>query len=106
MDTGKCNGTQIVSPEYVMNSVKIADLVDVNGNKQQKYGYAWWLIPNYKGHTIYYARGILGQYIVCIPDQKMVVVRLGRKREKQLPTEDHPKDVYNYIDAALNMYGN
>ena len=106
LDSGKCNGRQIVSQEYVANSIKIADLVDVNGNKQQKYGYAWWLIPNYKGHDIFYARGILGQYILCIPDKKMIVVRLGKKREKQLPTEDHPKDVYVYIDAALEMYGN
>ncbi len=105
LDSGKCNGRQIVSQEYVANSIKLADLVDVNGNKQQKYGYAWWIIPNYQGHYIYYARGILGQYILCIPDKKMVVVRLGKKREKQLPTEDHPKDVYTYIDEALKMYG-
>lgn len=106
LDSGKWNGTQIVSAEYVANSIKLADLADATGGKQQKYGYAWWLIPNYKGHAIFYARGILGQYILCIPDKKMVVVRLGKKREKQLPTEDHPKDVFVYIDAALEMYGN
>ena len=106
LDSGKVNGKQIISPDYVLNSVKIADLSDTNGKPQKKYGYAWWLIPDYKGHTIYYARGILGQYILCIPDQKMVVVRLGKKRHKQLPTEEHPKDVYTYIDAALEMYGN
>ena len=105
LDSGKWNGRPIVSADYVANSIKVADLADVNGGKQQKYGYAWWLIPNYKGHNIFYARGILGQYILCIPDKKMVVVRLGKKREKQLPTEDHPKDVYVYIDAALEMYG-
>ncbi len=105
LDSGKWNGIQIVSQEYAVNSTKLADLVDISGSKQQKYGYAWWIIPNYKGHYIYYARGILGQYILCIPDKKMVVVRLGKKREKQLPTEDHPKDVYSYIDAALEMYG-
>ena len=105
LDSGKWNGRPIVSADYVANSIKVADLADVNGGKQKKYGYAWWLIPNYKGHNIFYARGILGQYILCIPDKKMVVVRLGKKREKQLPTEDHPKDVYVYIDAALEMYG-
>lgn len=105
LDSGKCNGVQIVSYDYVLNSIKLADLADVDGKKQQKYGYAWWLIPNYKGHNIYYARGILGQYILCIPELKMVVVRLGKKREKQLPTEVHPKDVFTYIDAAIEMYG-
>ncbi len=113
LDSGKWNGTQVISTEYVLNSIKCADLVDVEGKKIDQYGYAWWLIPNYlpakqtgKGHAIFYARGILGQYILCIPDQKMVVVRLGKKREKQKPGEKHPSDVYAYLDAALEMYGN
>lgn len=112
LDSGKFNGRQIVAPEYVLNSIKPGELLDKNGKKNQLYGYGWWLLPNYlpagktgKGFDIYYARGILGQYIICIPEQKMVVVRLGKKREKQLPTEDHPRDVYTYIDAALEMYG-
>ncbi|MGQ0829469.1 MAG: serine hydrolase domain-containing protein [Bacteroidota bacterium] len=105
LDTGKWNARQIVNPEYVLNSIKPADLVYADdGNKNIQYGYAWWLIPDYKGHYIYYARGILGQYIACIPDKKMVVVRLGKKREKarvNLP----PSDLFYYLDAALEMYG-
>lgn len=105
LDSGKWNGTQIISTDYVLNSIKVADLLNEEGKKNNEYGYAWWLIPNYKGHNIFYARGILGQYIICIPDQKMVVVRLGKKRDKKTPGEDHPKDVYTYIDAAIDMYG-
>ena len=106
LDSGKWNGKQIVNPEYVLNSVKPADLVYENdGNKNTQYGYAWWLIPEYKGHYIYYARGILGQYIICIPDKKMVVVRLGKKREKPRDNQP-PSDMLYYIDAALEMYGN
>jgi CubicO group peptidase (beta-lactamase class C family) len=111
LDSGKWNGTQVVSADYAMNSVKVADLMvpdAVNGGpatKNDQYGYAWWIIPNYKGHYVFYARGILGQYILCIPDKKMVVVRLGRKRLKPEPGEDHPKDVFNYLDAAMEMYG-
>jgi len=105
LDSGKWNGKQIIASDYVLNSVTAADLIDVNGNKNNIYGYSWWLLPNYKGHSIFYARGILGQYIICIPDKKMVIVRLGKKREKSKGTE-HPKDFYNYLDAALEMYGN
>ena len=79
--------------------------MDDLGNKNDKYGYAWWLMPNYKGHDIFYARGILGQYIICIPDKKMVVVRLGKKREKPLSPHSHTADIFAYIDAALEMYG-
>ena len=112
LDSGKWNGKQIISKEYVLNSIKPADLIDDFGKKNQKYGYSWWLIPAYlpagligKGHDIFYARGLLGQYILCIPDKKMIVVRLGNKKEKKLPGQDHPTDVFYYIDAALEMYG-
>lgn len=106
LDSGKWNGTQLISLDYVLNSIKCADLVDEEGKKNEKYGYAWWLMPNYKGHTIFYARGILGQYIICIPDKKMVIVRLGHKREKSTTPHCHTVDVFAYIDAALEMYGN
>lgn len=105
LDSGKWNGTPIVSAEYAVNSVKPAELMDDTGKKNEKYGYSWWLLPDYKGHRIFYARGILGQYIVCIPDKDMIVVRLGNKREKKVAGEDHPRDLFYYIDAALEMYG-
>ncbi len=105
LDSGKCNGKQVISTEYVLNSIKPADLIDDFGKKNVKYGYSWWLIPNYKGHDIFYARGLLGQYILCIPDLKMTVVRLGNKKEKKIPGEDHSRDVFYYLDAALEMYG-
>lgn len=104
LDSGKWNGQPIISWDYVSKSIAPADLVDVDGKQIDNYGYAWWLIPEYRGHRIFYARGILGQYIVCIPDKKMVVVRLGSKREKR-HGNDHPLDLYYYIDAALDMYG-
>jgi CubicO group peptidase (beta-lactamase class C family) len=104
LDSGRWNGKQIVPVDFVLRSVKPADLKDPDGKQIDNYGYAWWLLPDYKGHKIFYARGILGQYIFCIPDQNMVVVRLGKKREKR-KGNDHPLDLYYYVDAALEMYG-
>ena len=47
-------------------------------------------------------RGILGQYVFVIPDKNMVVVRLGHKRDTE-KVNDHPKDVYVFLDAAFEM---
>jgi CubicO group peptidase (beta-lactamase class C family) len=102
LDSGRWNGKQLISEAYVLNSIKTADLVDENGKVNNLYGYNWWLIPGYKGHDIFYARGILGQYIIMIPDKKMIIVRLGKKREKRVGNE-HPTDLFWYIDAALEM---
>lgn len=104
LDTGKLKGEQIVPADYVTESVKPAPLVDMDGKPNQKYGFSWWIIPDHKGHYVYYARGILGQYIICIPDEKMVIVRLGQKREKRAGDE-HPTDLIWYIDCALEMHG-
>ncbi|MBK9479483.1 MAG: serine hydrolase [Bacteroidetes bacterium] len=98
---GSWKGKQLVSKQYVQESIRAADLIDDNGGKNNKYGYSWWLL-NYKNHPIYYMRGILGQYVFVIPDKNMVVVRLGHKRSTE-KINDHPKDVYLFLDAALAM---
>jgi CubicO group peptidase (beta-lactamase class C family) len=98
---GNWKGSQLVSKQYVKESISAADLIDDNGQKNNKYGYCWWLL-NYKNHFIYYMRGILGQYVFVIPDKNLVVVRLGHERDKE-KINDHPKDVYVFLDAALAM---
>ena len=99
---GNWNGRQIVSENYVKHSIQPADLVDDEGNPITHYGYAWWLI-NRKGHQVFYARGILGQYVFVIPDKKIVAVRLGKKRGKVNGRFTYT-DIHTYIDGILEMY--
>jgi CubicO group peptidase (beta-lactamase class C family) len=101
MHQGNWYGKQIVPEEYVKNSIVPANLVDEENKPNDRYGYSWWML-DYKGMHIYYARGILGQYVVAIPDKNILMVRLGHKRSKE-KINDHPKDVYTYIDAALDL---
>lgn len=104
LDSGKWNGRQVVPEKYVLESVQPVPALDKDLNAQNtRYGYSWWLLPSYKGHNIFYARGILGQYIIMIPELKMIVVRLGEERSKE-QISGHPKDLFWYIDAALEMY--
>lgn len=49
------------------------------------YGHSFWIYDD-EGTHVFYQRGILGQYIIVIPEYDVVVVRLGHKR---LGTDDH-----------------
>lgn len=100
LDSGRCNGQQIVPLGYAIASTQPAGMLNADGTPCVTYSQSWWLIPDYKGHHVFYARGILGQYVLVVPDLDMVVVRLGKKR---LPdaSDDIPGDVYYYLDAAL-----
>jgi CubicO group peptidase (beta-lactamase class C family) len=75
---GMYNGTQIVSEQYMAESVSAAPLVDENAVTVSNYGYAWWR-DKLNGEDFYYARGILGQFIIVLPLENMVIVRLGKK---------------------------
>lgn len=80
---GNWKGKQLIDSGYVNASLT------PNGLKFKNeicdfYGYQWWLIPDYKGEEIFYARGILGQLIVVFPERNMITVRLGaRNGEKE-----------------------
>lgn len=101
MHGGNWKGQQIVPEEFVKQSIVPAPLIDEENKPNDRYGYSWWML-DYKGMHIYYARGILGQYVVAIPDKNILMVRLGHKRSKE-KIKDHPKDLFVYIDAALDL---
>lgn len=69
------------------------------------YGYQMW-VAEWRGHTMPYCRGILGQYIIVIPDENMVVVRLGRARsEDRDPRQDYTRDLELWVNTALDLFG-
>ena len=104
LNKGKFAGQQIVPENYVEQSIVPADLTDSETkSKIDRYGYSWWLVK-YRGENIFYARGILGQYVIMIPSQRIIAVRLGHKRTNE-KINDHPVDVFRYIDAALAIAG-
>ena len=105
LNKGDWKGKQIISEGYLQESLSPAlYLKDHNNTPVDFYGYQWW-IAKYKNLTIYYARGILGQYIVSIPEKNMVIVRLGHKRDKE-KLNHHPVDLFKYVDLALEIEKN
>lgn len=104
LDSGKWKGTTIVSSSFIREMTTPKNLVDENGAAVNYYGYQCWL-SEINGHPIFYARGILGQYIVVIPDQRMVIVRLGKKRGEKVPPNQY-SDMIVYVEGALKAFGN
>lgn len=106
LDSGRYNGKQIVPEKYVLESVQPSPTIDKDLNsKNSRYGYSWWILPageKSKGHDVFYARGILGQYIIMIPALDMIIVRLGKQRSAE-QVDGHPVDLFWYLDAALEI---
>ncbi|MCC9166660.1 serine hydrolase domain-containing protein [Pontibacter harenae] len=99
LNNGIWNNDTIVPPAYVKASLKGSMIPKAsNGKPTDFYGYQWWLLPDYKGQEIFYARGILGQYIVAIPEKNIIFVRLGEKRGER--KGEHPGEVLAMIDAV------
>jgi len=101
LNRGRAGKTEVVPESYVNESITPANLKEENGEPCTRYGYSWWL-KNYRGQFVFYANGILGQYIIVIPEKNIVVVRLGHKmfykKEKRFM-----EDTNFYIDTALSM---
>ncbi|MBI2271247.1 MAG: serine hydrolase [Bacteroidetes bacterium] len=102
LHNGNWNGKQLVPEDFMKQGMQPAPLLNEEGKANTCYGYQWWML-DYKGHHISYCRGILGQYIIAIPDKNIVIVRLGHKRDKE-KRDGHPIDLYLYIDKALDAY--
>lgn len=99
---GMVNGQQIIPAAYINETITPATyLKNKDGVAVDYYGYHWWLL-NYRGMTMPVARGILGQYIIVIPEHNAIVVRLGHERSKT-QINNFPIDIYPYVDAALEI---
>lgn len=108
---GKWGDEQLIPAWYFEEMVSIPEEMNTEDMiKNYQYGLHIW---TYQGYTspVYYCRGILGQYIISIPDEDVVIVRLGEKRAKsiettskndlkKLKTVGHSSDFIKYINFA------
>ncbi|QKX04847.1 serine hydrolase [Aquimarina sp. TRL1] len=96
---GMFNGRQIIPKEFV----------DIATNPRfgngTPYGYGYWL-SNHMGKKIFLMRGILGQYVISIPEDNLVIVRLGHKRGVFEGDKDFTDDFYVYVEEAYKMLEN
>ncbi|MET0758774.1 MAG: serine hydrolase, partial [Flavobacterium sp.] len=95
---GKWNGKQILDSAFVAKSIM------PRFKASPQYGYGWWL-SNYKDKKIFYMRGHLGQYVIVIPEDELIIVRLGHEKGFQSTKSPHSDDFFVYIDQTYKMLG-
>jgi CubicO group peptidase (beta-lactamase class C family) len=97
---GNWHGKQLIDTALVKLFTTPLNIKDDEDSLVNYYGYMWWVLPERTG--VFYARGILGQYIIVIPKKKMVLVRLGEKRGE--PMHQSYVEVYAMVDWALKNF--
>lgn len=95
------NGDTLVDPSFWERSIRPAELLEKNGEKNTRYGYQWW-IGRHKEDTFYYMNGLNGQFVLCVPNKEMIVLRLGNKKSKDGDDFQCP-DIYNYLEFGKEI---
>lgn len=93
---GKWNGNTILDSTFIAKSLK------PRFAESPQYGYGWWL-ENYNEQRVFMMRGHLGQYIIVLPKDDLIIVRLGHKKGKKINGNPYTEDIYVYMQAALDI---
>lgn len=95
LQKGNWNGKQLI------DSIFINKATQPNSLSHGVYGYGFWMDHNYK-YPFYMMKGHLGQYVICLPKQNIIIVRLGETKTKQMDLKNKflTKDIFLYINEV------
>lgn len=88
--------------QMLLDSSFIARSTTPRFSASPQYGYGWWL-HTINGKKLYYMRGHLGQFVIVIPEDDLIIVRLGHLKGEQTLTDPHSNDLYVYVEEAYKM---
>ncbi len=94
-DYGRWNGAQI------LDSVFIAQSLTPRFEDSPHFGYGIWL-REFHGKKAFLMRGHLGQYIITIPSEDLIIVRLGHKKLGE-KVGSFTSDIEQYVDMGLEI---
>lgn len=93
---GKWNGQQILDSSFVAKSIK------PRFKDAPQYGYGWWL-SEYNGKHIFYMRGHLGQYVIVVPEDDLIIVRLGHLTQRSTIGRPESDDFMVWVSETYKM---
>ncbi|HEY4785395.1 MAG TPA: serine hydrolase, partial [Bacteroidales bacterium] len=99
LNKGIYNGVRIVSEEWVNKATSFK--ISTNGIQPfgPSYGYFWW-IGNTNKHDYFFANGYGGQFIVIVPDIKLIVI--ATNTWSGVSTSVANEQWYNTLDMIIN----
>jgi CubicO group peptidase (beta-lactamase class C family) len=94
-DYGKWDGQQLLDSAFVARSIV------PRFKESPEYGYGFWL-SDHLGKHIFAMHGILSQYVITIPEDNVIIVRLGHQRGEKngMPFSS---DFYVFVEEAYKM---
>lgn len=101
MHGGVWGSDTLLSSSFVERALIPIMIPDEKQDRCDWYGWHWWL-GNHDGLDMFLCRGLRGQYIVCIPDLELIMVRTGHLQSKER-VRHMPADLYRYIDIAIEI---
>ncbi|HJD94777.1 MAG TPA: beta-lactamase family protein [Bacteroides togonis] len=103
---GNWHGRQLISEAYMDELMRPASYLKDQWGKDSLsyYGFQTWIM-DYHGMRYPYLRGMLGQYVIAIPGQDAIVVRLGRKR-CDVYNREITTDITRYMNIAMKILKN
>lgn len=96
LNNGSWNGKELLDASFVKKSTT------PRFQSSPEYGYGWWL-HNFLGRDLYYMRGHLGQFVIVIPQDNLIIIRLGHIKGIQTSFDPHSEDLYVYIEETYKM---
>jgi CubicO group peptidase (beta-lactamase class C family) len=96
---GKINKLKIIDSSFVSMSIK------PRFNSNPIYGYGLW-VGKQNNIDFFSLRGHQGQYVIVIPKEDVIIVRLGKRKSRGSDLNNHPSDFNLYITESLNILKN
>ncbi|GHE30439.1 serine hydrolase domain-containing protein [Sphingobacterium griseoflavum] len=92
---GRWKGKQLLAEDYISASLR------PRFKNGENYGYGWW-IGDFKGKPYFYMDGHLGQFVIVVPSDDLIIVRLGHQFDNK-PKNKAGSSFYKFIDHAYRI---
>ncbi len=93
-DNGKWKGMQLIDSAFIA--------IATQPYKATHYGHSFWIDQN-QLTPVFYFRGMLGQYIIVLPEKEIVIVRLGRKELEEVNGK-HTRLQQTMVEEVLKYF--